>query len=108
VARRAFDSLPVAASFVRFRAPGRDDSSFVAFCVRINQGNFQAVHQANGIDAILAVIEAVVRLLDGWTFENPHCVCESYAVQLEVAAILTFVPSVMHVVYLHNVNIYCG
>ena len=103
-ARRALDALPVVASFLGFRAPGRDDASFVVFCVRINQGNFQAIHQADGVGAVLAVIEAVVLLFDGWTFEDPYSVRESYAVQFEVAAILAFVPSVAHGMYLHNVN----
>src|ERR1700722_14114825 len=88
--RRALDALPVVASFVGFRAPGRDDASFVAFCVRIDQRNFQPVYHTNRGNAIFAVIETVVRLFDGWTFENSRRIRESYAVQSKIAAILTF------------------
>ncbi len=101
-----FDVLPVAPSLARLRAPRRNDAPLViCFSVGINCCYFKPVNQPDGIDSILTVVKSVIRSFDRWAFEDPDCVFESYVVKREVVAILLFVPSVAHGVYLHNVNI---
>jgi hypothetical protein len=111
LASLGLEVLPVAAALVRLGAPGRDDAPFVilfvfvGIFVGIDNCNFQAVHNPDGIDARLAVVEAVVDLLKSRAVEDSCRVGKRYAVEREVAAVLCFIPSVAHALYLHNVNI---
>src|SRR5712671_1312411 len=101
-----FDVLPVRPSLARLRAPRRDDAPLVIlFSVGINYCYFQPTNQSDCIDSILTVVKSIIRDFDGRTFENPDRIFESNSTQLTVAAVLSFVPSVSHIVYLHNVNI---
>src|SRR5580700_826691 len=106
--RSGFDVLPILPSLARLRAPRRDDAPLVFFPVGINYCDFQPVDEPDGIDSILAVVEPVIRTFEGRAFENPNCVFEGNAPRLPVAAVLLFIPSVFHIVYLHNVNIRQG
>ena len=105
ILRTTFDALPVGAPFLRFRAPCRDDASFVMFPVRIDDRDFQAVYQPYGVGPDFFVVETVIDLFKRRTLENTLGVTERDAVANEVGAVLVFVPSVAHVVYLLNVNI---
>jgi hypothetical protein len=97
--------LPVGAALVRLRAPGRDDAPFVIRFVDIDHRNFQAVYNADGINARLAVVEPVIHFFEGWTVEDADGVSKGYAVHCDVAPVLIFIPTISHGVYLHNVNI---
>ncbi len=99
-----FEALPVLAPFVRLRAPRRDDAPFVIFSVDIDDRYFPSLHQPDRVDSLLTVVEAVIDSFEGRAFEDAHSVCKRYSVQDDVAAVLLFIPSVMHDVYLHNVN----
>jgi hypothetical protein len=105
LARSILEVLPVVAALVRLGAPRRDDAPFVIRLVGIDHCDFEAVDQADGIDPSLAVVEAIIHPFEGRTFENAGRVGKGYAVDRQVAAVLCFVPSVSHRVYLHNVNI---
>jgi hypothetical protein len=47
VTRLPFDVRPEEAPFVRFRPPGGDDAPFLIVLVRVNDGDFPAIHQAD-------------------------------------------------------------
>jgi len=89
---------------VRFRPPRRDDAPFVVVFILVNHRNFQAVHQANRIDANFAVVEAVIDFFYRWPIENALRILESDPMPDEIAAIFLSVPTVAHILYLHNVN----
>ena len=65
VVRLTFDALPVSTPFVRFRAPCRDNPSFILAPVRVNNGYFEPIDNADRVHANLAVIEAIVNLFKG-------------------------------------------
>ncbi len=90
---------------MRLRPPRRDDASFVFVFIRVNHRNFQTVHQANRMDASFAVVEAVINFFHCWPIENALRILESDPMPDEIAAIFLSVPTVAHIVYLHNVNI---
>jgi hypothetical protein len=63
---------------VRFGPPRRDDTPLVLVLVfiRVNHRNFQAIHQANGIDSNFAIVETVINFLDRRPIENPYRILE--------------------------------
>lgn len=87
------------------RPPRRDDPSFVFVFICVNHRNFQAIHQANRIDANFAVVETVIDFFYRWPIENALRILEGDPMPDEIAAIFLSVPTVAHIVYLHNVNI---
>ena len=89
---------------MRFRPPRRDDAPFVVVFILVNHRNFQAVHQANRMDASLAVVEAVINFFHRWPIKNALRILESDPMPDEIAAIFLSVPTVAHILYLHNVN----
>src|SRR5208283_1990349 len=89
---------------MRLRTPSRDDASLVVFPVAVNHRNLQAIHQSDGIHALLAVCESVINSFDRRPLENPRRVFERKPMQRKVPAILFLVPTVPHNAYLHNVN----
>src|SRR5205807_1185609 len=100
----ALDVPPVGTPFVLFRAPGGDDASLGVISVGVDDRNLQAIDQSDGIYADFAIVETVIHSFDGRPFENPRRIFECNPMQLEVAAVLLFVPTILHIVYLHNVN----
>ena len=62
---------------MRFRPPRRDDAPFVVVFILVNHRNFQAVHQANRMDASLAVVEAVINFFHRWPIKNALRILES-------------------------------
>jgi len=93
------------APLMRLRSPGGDNAPLILPAVGVNHRNFQAVHHADRVYAPFALVEAVVGPLDGRALEDSRRIFESDSMQPEVEAILLFVPTIMHSVYLHNVNI---
>ncbi len=57
------------------------------------------------MDASFAVVEAVINFFHCWPIENALRILESDPMPDEIAAIFLSVPTVAHIVYLHNVNI---
>jgi len=102
--RLLFDVCPEEAPFVWLRAPSGDDASFLIVPVRIDDGNFPAVYQADRVDSHLAVIETVVDLFNSRPLENPFCIVKGNSVLCDVSTVLLLVPTVPHRWYLHNVN----
>jgi len=107
-ARLAFDAFPVVPSFVWFRPPCRDDPSFFITSVRVNYRDFKPVYQVDCLHSRFAVIETIVYLLNRRPIKDPLRVLESNAMPRKVAAVLPFVPTITHSVYLRNVNIAAG
>ena len=56
------------------------------------------------MDASFAVVEAVINFFHCWPIENALRILESDPMPDEIAAIFLSVPTVAHIVYLHNVN----
>jgi hypothetical protein len=90
---------------MRLRSPCRDDAPLVIIFVRVDHYDFQAVHETNGVDSNLAVVETIVDLLDGRPLENPPSVVEGNSVPRDVAAVFPLILAIAHPMYLHNVNI---
>jgi hypothetical protein len=102
--RLAFDVLPVEPSFVQFRPPRRDDAPFVIVFIRVNHGDFQAVHQADRINSSFTVVKSVINLLNRRPVEYPRRILEGNAMPNDIAEVLLSVPTIAHRMYLHNVN----
>ena len=73
--------------------------------IGVDHRDFQAVHQPDGVNSDLFVIETVIDLFQRWPLENSLGIFERDAVTVEVGFVLVFVPSLAHGLYLHNVNI---
>src|SRR5438270_5058777 len=98
------DAFPVRASLMRLGTPRRNDSPLACIEVRVNDRNLHSVHHPNGIHPLFTIIEAVINPLERWTFENPRSIFKLNPMHLQIPAILSFVPSVAHGLYLHNVH----
>jgi hypothetical protein len=101
---QSLDAFPVRASLMRLGTPRRNDSPLACVDVRVNDGNLHSVQHPNGIHPLFTVIVPVINPLERWTLENPRSIFKLNAMQLQIPAILTFVPSVTHGLYLHNVH----
>src|ERR1700691_1931357 len=88
-----------------FRTPGRDDPSLVVLPVGVNNRNLQANSPTRWHTRAARIGEAVIDSFDGRALENPYRVFEPKPVQLKVAAVLFFIPTIPHKTYLHKVNI---
>jgi hypothetical protein len=67
--------------------------------------NLQSTHQPDGVHSPFTIIKTIIDPFDSWAFENPSCVFKRNSMQLEVAAVLLFIPTIAPEMYLHNVNI---
>ncbi len=90
---------------MRLGTPCRNDAPFLALPVCVDDRNLQSTHQPDGVHPPFAIIKTVIDPFDGWAFENAGCVFKRNSVQLEVAAVLPFIPTIAPKVCLHNVNI---
>jgi len=90
---------------VRLRSPRGDDAPFVIASVRIDQRDFQTLHQTDRINASFPVVKTVIDLLNCRPFKNSLRVLERNPVAANVALVLPLVPTIRHRLYLHNVNI---
>jgi hypothetical protein len=101
VAGLVFDVPPEISSFMRFGPPGRNEVAFVFAPIGADHRDFDAIDEPNGVNASLAVLEAVVVPFNGWAVENPTCVVKADAVPLHVACVLPRVPSEVHIYVLY-------
>jgi len=91
---------------VRLSPPRRDDAPFLIVLIRINHRNFQAVHQAHRIHSTFAIVKTIINLLNRWPIEDPHRILKGDPVPDDIAVVLLCIPTIVHNVYLHNVNIW--
>jgi len=91
------DAPPVRTPLMRLRAPSRYDPALPLFPIGIDDCDLQSVHQADGIDAPLSVVEPIVYLLKRWAVEDAYGILEGDAVKPEIAAVLAVDPSVARV-----------
>src|SRR5579864_248311 len=90
------DALPVRFSFMLFCPPCRNNPAFGPRRIGIDQGDLETVYDSDGVDSNLAVVEAVIHLLQRGTVENPDCILERYSVARKVATVLSWIPDVVH------------
>src|SRR5437764_8171513 len=67
---RVFEILPEVSSLMRFGPPRRNDLALVVIPVRVEDGDFDAVHETDRVDAYFAILEPVIGSLDCRTIEN--------------------------------------
>src|SRR3990167_6969460 len=92
------DVLPVRFSRMSFCPPGRDDSPPATGHVGVDHCNLDAIYNSHSVDARLAVIEALVHLLESGPLEDLDGVLKRNAVTGNVPAIIPGVPNVLHTV----------
>src|ERR1017187_7644276 len=78
--------------------PRRNDSALISRNIGINDRDLEAVNNANGVYADLAIIKPVVHLLKRGALEDPGSVFECNAVTGSVPPILRQTPGVRHCV----------
>src|ERR1039457_347989 len=94
--RSLTEVFPVRFSFMSFCLPRRNDSTLGPGHIGEDHRNLNAVYDANGIHANLAVLKAIVHSLKRGAFEDLHGILERDAVAGNVTSILLRVPSVVH------------
>lgn len=68
----AFEGFPVCTPFVRFRAPCRDNPSFIVVPVGVDDRNFESVDYADRVHPNFPVIKTIVNLFECRSLKNPH------------------------------------
>src|ERR1035437_490187 len=101
--RRRFQSVPfltevfpVRFSFMSFRLPCRNDPTLSPGHIGEDHRDLNALYDANGIHANLAVLKEIVHPLKRGAFKDLHGVLERDAVAGNVTSILLRVPSAAH------------
>ena len=102
--RLDFDAFPVAASFMRFRSPWRDDASLLIVSIRVNYRDFETVYHSNRINSSFAILKTIIHSFNRGSVEDSQGVLEGNAVTSNIALILFVIPTKAHSSYLHNVN----
>lgn len=67
--------------------------------------DLQSVDYPDGIDTAFSIIETLIHCFNGRSLENPHRVLKRDSMQGQISATLFSIPTVVHIMYLHNVNI---
>src|ERR1039457_3425191 len=94
--RSLTEVFPVRFSFMSFCLPRRNDSTLGPGHIGEDHRDFNALYDANGIQANLAVLTAIVHPLKRGAFEDLHGVFERDAVAGNVTSILLRVPGMAH------------
>jgi len=81
--------------------------ALVIVAVSVNNRDLQTIHKANGVNSDFAIIKAIIYSFNGWPLENPACILKGDFSPFDIAPVLLVIPSVSHLVYLHNANILC-
>src|SRR5712692_4373651 len=90
------EALPIGFSFMALCPPRRDDSALLVGYIRVNHRDLDAIHNTNGIDSKLTVVEAVVRTLQRGPLEDPDGVLETDTMQRDILPALLRVPNISH------------
>src|SRR5580692_7601603 len=80
VAGSVFEVLPEVSSFMGFGPPGRYNVPLVGIAIGKNHRDLDAIHNPDGVDPYLSVLEAIIRPLYGWPIEYPRSVLKRNAV----------------------------
>src|SRR5664280_2997344 len=88
--------LPVVAALMRFRSPCCYKVPFFVFTVRVDDRDLKAIHQADGINARLGVVKAVIDSLHRGAIENMGRVPEGNSMAPHVNAVLLRTPGESH------------
>jgi hypothetical protein len=87
-----------------FGPPGRYDVPLVGIAIGKNHRDLDAIHNPDGVDPYLSVLEAIIRPLYGWPIEYPRSVLKRNAVSTNISEVLAWVPSKSHASYLQNLT----
>jgi hypothetical protein len=88
--------FPIGAAFMGLRTPGRNYAPLVS-PVGIDDRDLQTIDHADGIYALFAIVEPVIRSFNRRVFEDPQGIFERDGVKSDVPTVLLFIPSVLYV-----------
>ena len=80
--------------------------SFIQVAIGVDYRNLDAVHEADRVDAHLAISIAVIGPLDSWSVENPRRILKGDAVPADVFGVPGPIPREAHSGFIRSLCIY--